>query len=355
MGLFYERLVRPVLFQQDPERAHQTAVFFLRHLSGIGWLCRLLQWLNRVDSGQTVELFGLSFPNRVGLAAGMDKNGQFWRAARALGFGHAEIGTVTFHGQPGNPLPRLFRYTGEETIINRMGFNNDGAEAVGRRLQRARADRARPLPLGMNIGKSKITPLERAAEDYLGSFELLADYADYFTVNVSSPNTPELRRLQGRDHLRSLLSALRGANRDRARRLRRRPLPLLVKIAPDLSFAEIDAILETVLDLGCDGIIATNSTVSRPPSLGHVAEGGGLTGRPLHERSVEIIRHIHRATGGGLPIVGVGGIFDGETASETLEAGASLLQIYTGLVFRGPFLATEISRALVRKSMRFPD
>ena len=346
MGLFYERLVRPMLFQQDPERAHQTAVFFLRHLSSIGWLCRLLQRLNRVDSEPSVELFGLSFPNRVGLAAGMDKNGKFWRAAPALGFGHAEIGTVTYSGQPGNPLPRLFRYAGEEAIINRMGFNNDGAEAIGRRLQRARADLHRPLPLGINIGKSKITPLERAAEDYLGSFELLADYADYFAVNVSSPNTPELRRLQDRDHLHCLLSALRGANQDRAQRLGRRPLPLLVKIAPDLSFPEIDAILETVLDLGCDGIIATNSTVSRPPAFGHVVEEGGLTGQPLHERSVEVIRYIHGATGGGLPIVGVGGIIDGETAAKTLEAGASLLQIYTGLVFRGPFLATEILRAL---------
>lgn len=346
MGLFYKQLVRPVLFQQDPERAHQTAVFLLRNLSRIRWLCRLLQRLNRANSSQSVELFGLSFPNRVGLAAGLDKNGQFWQAAPALGFGHAEIGTVTYHGQPGNPLPRLFRYPGEEAIINRMGFNNDGAEALRWKLQRARADHHRPLPLGINIGKSKITQLENAAKDYLGSFELLADYADYFTVNVSSPNTPELRRLQDKDHLRSLLGALLRANQERAQRLSRRPLPFLVKIAPDLSFPQVDTILETVLDLGCDGIIATNSTINRPPSLGYVAEEGGLTGRPLHGRSVEIIRYIHRATGGDLPIVGVGGIFDSETAMQTLEAGASLLQIYTGLVFRGPFLAAEISHAL---------
>ncbi len=353
MGQFYERVARPVLFMQDPERAHETTVLALKLLHKSSLLCALLHRLNRNSPPRPIKIFGLDFPNAIGLAAGMDKNAQFWRASAAMGFGHVEVGTVTLKPQPGNPRPRLFRFADNEALINRMGFNNEGAEAVAARLKSAGAHRFRPIPLGINIGKSKSADLSLAAEDYLGSFHHLADYADYFAINVSSPNTPALRQLQGHQYLPGLLKTLREANLNRARKLGLKPIPLLVKIAPDLNFKEIDSVLADVLDLGYDGIIATNTTVERPGALSRANEPGGLSGKPLHHRAIQIISYIQKATAGRLPIIGTGGISDPESAGRMVDAGASLVQIYTGLVYKGPFLPAQLARALAPQHERW--
>ncbi len=346
MGLFYEMLLRPVFFRLEPERAHEQALSGLKLLKSLGPLARLLEWANQAGGERPIECFGLSFPNVVGLAAGWDKNGEVWPVMGALGFGHAEIGTVTHQKQPGNPRPRLFRYKSEEALINRMGFNNNGAEALAALLRRQPAKGRRRIPLGINIGKSKAVPLDQAAEDYRASFALLADHADYITINVSSPNTPDLRRLQGPGQLGHLLEMLREAREERARKLGESPLPLLVKISPDESFRQIDAILETVTEKGLSGIVATNTTVSRPGSFSEIEEAGGLSGRPLHQRSLDVVNYVHRHTEGKLPIIGSGGIMDVASAGRFIDAGATLVQTYTGMVYRGPFFAREVARGL---------
>lgn len=353
MGRLYAAIGKPYFFRLPPEEAHERAVRQLARLGRLRPLCALLEWWAQPDPARhrPIECLGLRFPSAVGLAAGFDKNGEAWPAAAALGFGHVEIGTVTRQAQPGNPRPRLFRFPSEEAVINRMGFNNDGAEAVAARLARQPGPGARPIPLGINLGKTKVTPLEQATEDYLGSFRLLADHADYLVVNVSSPNTPGLRELQDAAWLRPLLAALVAENRARfaAGRPRR---PLLLKIAPDLSFPQIDAVLEVVSDLGLDGIVATNTTLARPGAFAAVGEAGGLSGCPLTRRATEIIAYLARATGGRLPIIGVGGIHDAASAAEKLDAGATLLQVYTGLIFRGPFLARDLGLALAHRQRR---
>ena len=360
MGLIYERLVRPILFLQDAEKSHDHGVMVLKALGALSPVCRVMERFNQSRHERPIRVFGLTFPNAVGLAAGMDKNAHFWRAASALGFGHVEIGTVTSRKQAGNPRPRLFRYPDELALINRMGFNNDGAEVIAQRLrsQGARGPdeegiRQNPIPLGINIGKSKVVSLENAAEDYLASFNLLADFADYFTINVSSPNTPDLRKLQGEELLRDLLRSLREANDGRARKLGRKPIPMLVKISPDLKFDQLDRILELIIGLGYKGIIATNTTTARPRSMSEISEDGGLSGLPLHSRSVDVIRYIHHSTNGKLPIIGVGGIIDPVSAGRTMDAGASLVQIYSGLVFRGPFFAKTVDKALAIRQMKW--
>jgi dihydroorotate dehydrogenase len=348
MGWIYDRLVRPVMFRLDAEEAHERAVAALaacaRVPGAVGLLRAGVAFGAARPRPQPVECFGLRFPNRVGLAAGFDKNAVCWRAAAALGFGHVEVGTVTFQRQPGNPKPRLFRFAAEGAIINRMGFNNDGAACVAERLARQAPAGRRAIPLGVNLGKSKAAPLDEAVADYLASFALLADHADYVAVNVSSPNTPDLRRLQERGRLRELLGALVAANA--ARPVRR---PLLLKIAPDLTFPQIDDVLGLITELKLDGVIATNTTLARPGRFAAVTEAGGLSGRPLRPRATEVVRYIAQATGGRLPIVGVGGIDDPESAGEKIDAGATLVQFYTGWVFRGPLLARELARALAMK------
>lgn len=345
MGEYYERLVRPVLFRRDPEHAHEQAVAALRRLAAVRPLCRLLESVMQLPAARSrpVHAFGLQFPNAVGLAAGFDKNGEAWPAAAALGFGHVEIGTITALAQPGNPKPRVFRFPAHEAVINRMGFNNDGAEAVAARLARRPPPGARRIPVGINIGKSKVTPIEDATADYLASFHRLADYADYLVLNVSSPNTPNLRQLQDESRLRELLGAVTAANRGRADKRR---VPILLKIAPDLTWPQIDAVLEVIAEFQLDGIIATNTTLARPGFFASVNEGGGLSGAPLREKSTEVIKYIARASGGRLPIIGVGGITDAASAGEKLDAGATLVQIYTGLIYRGPFFAADVARAL---------
>jgi dihydroorotate dehydrogenase len=348
MGLIYEKLVRPLAFRRDPEAAHESAVSVLAALGHIGPLCRLLEWWNALPQSarRPVECAGLTFPNRVGLAAGFDKNAQCWPAAAALGFGHVEIGTLTNLAQPGNPKPRLFRFPAEEAVLNRMGFNNEGAAAAARRLSGQPPRGSRRIPLGINIGKSKLASLEDAVADYLASFAKLADHADYIAINVSSPNTPDLRKLQERDRLVELLGALQAANSEREASSMGGRRPLFLKIAPDLTWPQVDDILQILHDLQLDGIIATNTTLARPGSFAQVAEAGGLSGKPLCRRSTEMIGYIARATSGRLPIIGVGGITDAASAGEKLDAGATLVQVYSGWIYRGPFFASEVARAL---------
>jgi dihydroorotate dehydrogenase len=355
MGAFYENMLGPLIFRMDPERAHERAVDWLALLGRIPPACRMLEALFRVSPAlfRPVEAFGLRFPNSVGLAAGFDKNARAWPAAAALGFGHVEVGTVTALAQPGNPRPRMFRYPGEQAVINRLGFNNQGSEAVAARLSRQAPPGKRRIPVGINLGKSKVAEIDRAPEDYLASFARLADHADYLVLNVSSPNTPGLRRLQDENRLRELLSAVTRANVDRASAGGKARVPILLKIAPDLGFSQIDAVLGVVADHRLDGLIATNTTLARPGAFSRVAEEGGLSGAPLRRRATEVIGYISRATGGRLPLIGVGGITDVRGAAEKLDAGATLVQVYTGMIFRGPFFAAELARGVADRQSRW--
>jgi len=353
MGALYRNVVKPLLFRLDPERAHELGVDRLALLGRLGLVCRALEAFHRLDAAayRPVRAFGLEFPNAVGLAAGFDKNARAWMAASALGFGHVEIGTVTALPQPGNPQPRLFRYPEERAVINRMGFNNEGSEAVAARLAQQPGLGHRRIPLGINLGKSKVTPNEEATQDYLTSFGRLADFADYVVVNVSSPNTPGLRALQDEKPLRELLGALSAANRARGAARR----PLLLKIAPDLSWPQIDAALGVVAEFGLEGIIATNTTLARPGAFASVTETGGLSGAPLRQKSTQIVNYIARATGGRLPIIAAGGIVDAESAGEKLDAGATLVQVYTGMIYEGPFFAAELARACSERQRLGPS
>lgn len=346
MDYIYEKLVRPLLFRMEPEKAHEIGRKVLMTTGSFEPLCNLMSRYNLVHEEKPVDVFGLRFPNRVGLAAGMDKDGEFPRAMEALGFGHTEVGTVTPGGQPGNPEPRLFRFPESGQLINRMGFNNHGAEAMLNSLTKRYPKGKRRIPLGVNIGKAKTTPLEDAADDYLEGFRILADQADYFTINISSPNTQGLRELQTKAYLSDLLRALQNANRDHAEKVGGSPHPLLLKIAPDLDFKEIDTILEVLLELDYAGIIATNTTIQRPGGFSSEETGGLSGGAFIRKLSTNVINYIYRATDGKLPIVGVGGIDSPEAAGEKIDAGASLIQIYTGWIYRGPFFARTLAKAL---------
>jgi len=334
--MVYRSLVRPILFSLPPETAHELALHSLSLVPA-----RLIA-RHFSDPSLRIERFGLSFPNPVGLAAGFDKNGVVLQPLAALGFGFIEAGTVTFHPQPGNPRPRLFRLREDHALINRAGFNNDGAEAFVRRVKQHRAG----CVLGVSIGKSKITPLENATEDYLKSFELVHEVADYIAVNVSSPNTPQLRELQQSEQLTSLLSALQTRNRELAK-----PLPLLVKLSPDLERRDLEMIVDVLERLHIDGIIATNTTIDRTglrTDAKRVAAcgEGGLSGKPLAHRSTRMIADLYELTGGRIPLIGVGGIFDADDAWQKIAAGASLVQLYTGFIYQGPNIATEINEGL---------
>jgi len=354
MDFLYHRMFRPALFKMDSERAHELGVEAMAWLGKLSPLKRALEHVSALprDQFRPVSLFGLTFPNRVGLAAGFDKNARAWPGAAALGFGHVEIGTVTALAQPGNPRPRLFRFPKEEAVINRMGFNNEGAAAVAARLKSQPGPGARTIPLGINLGKSKVTALEEATADYLSSFQALAPFADYLVLNVSSPNTPDLRKLQDESRLRELLGAITAANVARAAQPGFRRVPVLLKIAPDLSWAQIDAVLTAIHDHRLDGVIATNTTLARPAPFAAVNEAGGLSGRPLQQRSTEVIRYLSLKTQGKLPIIGVGGIGDGVSAAEKMDAGASLVQIYSGMIYRGPGLAGKVARAISDRDRR---
>ena len=341
----YKSLVKPLLFQLDAERAHHVVFDNLRRAARLpGTKALLRQLYDFQHPGLAREVFGLQFPNPVGLAAGFDKNAVLTDEMATLGFGFVEIGTVTPRPQPGNPAPRLFRLPQDEALVNRMGFNNDGAAAVAARLA---GRRNRQLIIGGNIGKNKDTPNERAADDYVACFEALAEVVDYFVVNVSSPNTPGLRELQEKKPLIDLLQQVQARNLARAV-----PRPLLLKIAPDLTDAQLDDILEIARETQLSGLVATNTTISRAnltsdeayvTSLG----AGGLSGRPLRARATEVIRYLHRKSDGGLPIIGSGGIHSAADAQEKMAAGAALVQLYTGFIYEGPALVSRINRALV--------
>lgn len=350
MSWCYRTLLRPALFAQDSENIHN------RTLDALAWAARhplargMLAALYGAEE-LPVEVFGLKFPNPVGLAPGMDKHAAALPIWKSLGFGFCELGGVTRHPQPGNDRPRMFRAVKEQALINRMGFNNPGAEAMAARLADWRKRGDWPAhPVGINLGKSKITPLNEAAEDYLFSFKLLREHADFFVVNVSSPNTPNLRQLQDKAALDEILAALQAANAAPT------PKPILVKVAPDLSLEAVDEILEVARSRRIAGIVATNTTITRPntgdSSLKKIyAEAGGLSGKPLAARSTEIIRHVYRQTQGKLPIIGVGGIFNAEDAWDKIAAGASLVQLYTGLVYEGPGVVREIVNG-IRKELK---
>jgi dihydroorotate dehydrogenase len=337
----YSRL-RPLLFRLDPESAHAYTLQLLRLVGSFPLLGALLKaWF--AAPALPVEVFGLTFTNPVGLAAGYDKDGLAWRGLACLGFGHIEVGTVTPRPQPGNPKPRLFRLPQDQALINRMGFPGRGAAFVAECL---RGRRPTGLVLGVNLGLNKDTPLEEAAKDYLALMKEFAPLADYLAINVSSPNTVGLRRLQARQALEELLSELVQERRVQEGVIARR-LPLLVKLAPDLTDAELDDALEVVVKLGLDGVIVANTTIGRVGLRSPLAvESGGLSGAPLRERCTQLVRQVHQRTGGDLPIVGVGGIMSEEAARERLEAGAVLVQVYTGLVYAGPGLVQRILTGL---------
>ena len=353
MGWPYRKLFRPLLFAQDAERAHNSALKLLGGASRSRLAGGVLGGIYAAPK-LPVEVFGLKFPNPVGLAAGMDKHAAAVPAWEKLGFGFSELGGVTWHAQPGNPPPRMFRAVADEAIVNRMGFNNSGAEAVAEKLAEWKKRGRWPAhPLGINLGKSKITPLEEAAEDYARSFHALRDLADFFVINVSSPNTPGLRQLQDKAALDEILAAIQQHNLPQPADPRPKP-PILVKVAPDLSFEALDEILELVRPRKIAGLIATNTTISRPQTSDAAlqkiySEAGGLSGRPLRDRSTEIIRYLHQQTKGRLPIIGVGGIFDADDAWEKITAGASLVQIYTSLVYEGPGITKKIATGLIER------
>jgi len=332
------RFIRPLLFKLDPEQAHHLTLGALRLVQALPPVRWLLSSIYAASS-RPVEAFGLQFNNPIGLAAGYDKDGIVWRGLACLGFGHIEIGTVTLCPQPGNLRPRLFRLPSEQALINRMGFPGKGAPFVAQQLQ---APRPKGLILGVNLGKNKDTPNEEAAQDYLALLRIFFPLADYLAINVSSPNTVGLRRLQARAALEELLAVLQQARRELESQPARR-VPILVKLAPDLTDAELEDALQAVQGCGMDGVIATNTTLGREGLLSPLAgQAGGLSGAPLTQSSTNIIRRIYQLTDGKLPIIGVGGVMDPDDVRAKLDAGAALVQLYTGLVYRGPGLVKEI-------------
>jgi dihydroorotate dehydrogenase len=332
----YERFVRPVLFSLDAEAAHRITIALLSRASHVDLALRALEGFQPRPKPKV--LFGVRFPNPIGVAAGLDKNGVAMPAWAALGFGFIEIGTVTAKPQAGNPKPRIFRFPEERALVNRLGFNNDGADVIAERMHKLRESGRWPaVPVGINIGKSKATPLGEATDDYLYSFRLLREFADYIALNVSSPNTPGLRELQEPAALSRLIRAIRDEDQ-------KNPKPVLVKIAPDLSPAELEEIITTCEQNNVAGIIATNTTLDHSSIPAARDQEGGLSGAPLRERSTALVRAI--AARSTIPVVASGGICDAESAREKFEAGAQLLQLYTGFIYRGLGLLREISESL---------
>jgi dihydroorotate dehydrogenase len=342
-------LARPFLFGFDPEHAHELTLDALARTQNTPLAC--VYAAPRVEDRRT--LAGLSFPNRVGLAAGLDKNARCIDAFAAMGFGFVEVGTVTPKAQPGNPKPRMFRLPQRDALINRLGFNNEGLEAFLANVQRARFrrnDSKRPMLLGLNIGKNAATPIERAVDDYLACLDGVYPHADYVTVNISSPNTKNLRELQSDQALDALLSAVQERKLQLEQRHGRR-VPVFVKIAPDLDEAQVQVIAATIRKNGIDGVIGTNTTIARDAvkHLPHGEEIGGLSGSPVFASSNRVIGQLRAALGAGFPIIGVGGVMSAADAQAKVAAGADVVQVYTGFIYKGPDLVTEIARALAKR------
>lgn len=353
------QVLRRLLFRLDAETAHHLSMSGLRFLCSIGPVRKMLQQRFRPRQAAPVSLFGLTFPNRVGLGAGFDKNARYLRELQTLGFGFVEIGTVTPRPQAGNDKPRLFRLPQDGALINRMGFNNDGVEVVRERLKKWRESVERgertedsrkrspsSLLIGGNIGKNKTTPNEDAWKDYEICFRALHLYVDFFVVNVSSPNTPGLRELQEKEALKKILTHLQELNQTFTEQK-----PVLLKIAPDLTLEQIDDVLALAREIALDGLVATNTTISREGLTTEEARlksigAGGLSGKPLRQRSTDVVRYIHQKTGGQIPVIGSGGIFTAADAAEKQTAGAVLLEVWTGFIYEGPFIVQKICRGL---------
>ena len=358
------KLLRSVLFLFNPEWVHYFSMNGLRMLCKIGFIKKLIAKSFTPQPGKNIQysIFNIQFPNRVGLGAGFDKNAKYLNELEALGFGFVEIGTVTPLPQAGNDKPRLFRLPKDKALINRMGFNNDGVEAVAKRLQawnlktgQRTTDNRQRLVIGGNIGKNKITPNEDAWKDYEKCFLALHDYVDYFVVNVSSPNTPGLRELQEKDALHKILTNLQIQNLKINPSAGSGPKPILLKIAPDLTTEQIDDVIALALEIKLDGLVASNTTISRDQlqTTNHKLQtigSGGLSGLPLKQRSTEIVKYIHQKTGGQIPVIASGGIFTGADAKEKIEAGATLVQVWTGFIYEGPGIVKRICKIISEKN-----
>ncbi|HNP32489.1 MAG TPA: quinone-dependent dihydroorotate dehydrogenase [Flavobacterium sp.] len=345
----YKLIIRPVLFWFDPEKVHHFSFSFIKFISRIPFVSRILKSIYEVkDSRLEREVFGLKFKNPVGLAAGFDKDAKCYKELSNFGFGFIEIGTLTPKPQDGNPKKRLFRLKSDYAIINRMGFNNGGVDAAVLKLKKNKG-----VLIGGNIGKNKVTPNEEATSDYLICFETLFDYVDYFVVNVSSPNTPNLRELQEKEPLTKLLNELQSQNQQMCHTERSRSAkPILLKIAPDLTNEQLLDIVDIVNETKIAGVIATNTTISRDELQSeNKSETGGLSGKPLAKRSTEVIRFLSEKSNNAFPIIGVGGIHSAEDALEKLNAGASLVQLYTGFIYEGPKLVKEINKKILEKTL----
>jgi len=335
-------LVRPLLFSMDPENAHNFTMRSLKQAAALG-----VTKLNPKPKGTPRQVMGITFPNPVGLAAGLDKDGAYLDGVASMGFGFVEIGTVTPRAQPGNPKPRMFRIQEAKGLINRMGFNNHGVDALVANVQSSRFFRNKEGVLGINIGKNADTPIEQAADDYLICLDKVYSFADYVAINISSPNTKNLRQLQGESELDNLLSKLK-REQLRLADMHARYVPIVLKIAPDIDEAQTKNIADALLRHKIDGVIATNTTIQRDSIKGlkHADEAGGLSGAPVREMSNTVIRRLKAELGDTIPIIGVGGIMSAEDAKEKMDAGASLIQLYTGLIYRGPGLVRECVSAL---------
>ena len=344
--MIYRRTARPLLFTQDAENAHEHTLEMLARISRFSLPPgREVFTHDRLR----VEVAGLTFPNPVGLAAGCDKNARAVPIWPRFGFGFVEVGTITAQPQGGNPKPRVFRVPAHEALVNRLGFNSEGSEVVARRLALLRRERVLPVPLGVNIGKTKLVTGEEATlEDYQTSFRRLSRHADFVVVNVSSPNTPGLRQWQEKDKLGALLGVIMEESKLLAQKRSTPCLPVWVKISPDMAEEDMADVVEVVLEKQLAGIIATNTTLARDGATASVESNGGMSGKPLRQRATEVIRFLTRCTNGKLPLIGVGGIFSAEDAYERLQAGASLVQLYTGLIYEGPFLPRRINQGLLK-------
>lgn len=349
--MLFKSVIRPAMFRlsaNDPEAAHHWVMKQLAFASQSKAMLKIIEAANAYTSPSLErEVFGLHFPNPVGLAGGFDKNGLALPGLAALGFGFLEAGTVTRHRQPGNERPRIFRFSKEQALINRMGFPNDGADTIHERLSRL----PRPgIPVGWSLGKSKVTPQEEAIDDYLYSLRKLHDFSDFFTINVSSPNTPGLRKLQDREPLDHLLHAIvQEVERLAAQNAQSSPKPVLVKISPDLNQAQLDDVIEVCLQRNIRGIIATNTTLARPGLQQPTSETGGLSGRPLFPTSLSLVQYLCKQLDGNIPVVGVGGIFSPDDAKRMFDAGASLIQIYTSFIYEGPGIIKHLNKALAAR------